>query len=157
MPTIDEILQDLAEKNYEHANDLKSAYDASGLRKERDDYRSQAEAAMKEASELRGAVLQSTWQKVGAAGNPQLIQLPPDLDIRDEAAVREFAQQGGFAKAEPQVPVQEQQTYQRIAQAATDATPPTAPDAKQALRGATSEDDFWAKADQAGLTSNSAR
>jgi hypothetical protein len=96
MSKFDELLQEMLDAGVQEdfVDRLRQASDGSPLRKERDE-------AVKEAGRLRGFATKSAFSKVGIKVSPEVLSLPKDLDVTDEALVREWAEKHGIVEPEP--------------------------------------------------------
>lgn len=97
----DDWLNDLAERGLD-AEDVETGRQlmaASPIRKERDEWKSKAEA-------FRTAALRSTFRDVGIKFSPDVLRIPDDLEP-DADKVREWAVRGGLIEAPAPSPEQQ--------------------------------------------------
>lgn len=150
------ILEELREAGVQssYVDELEKMLSASPIRKERDEFKQKAEAALADVQRFRTAALGATFKEARIKGSPDAYNIPADLDVLDVDAVQAWAVSAGVADPpEPVVTPEQQQQYQQLEQGAAGAAPAGSPQtaARDQILGASSEAEFWALASGAGL------
>lgn len=78
--------------------ELRAAWDASPLRRERDEIKAQAEATLERANTYRSRLLAHEFSALGIKAKPDALKIPDDLDL-DSDKVREWAVNSGLIDA----------------------------------------------------------
>lgn len=117
-----ETLKNDYEVDQDVVDEISSLWDASPIRKERDDYKKRAETAEEKAGKYATAAVKSVLKDKGVTINPSLLRFPDDLDLTDEAAVEKFLVDAGLAEAKSEADVAEQQAHENIDRAVTGAS-----------------------------------
>lgn len=132
---------------------FKEATSASPLRAELKAKDAELAAAVERLAKAENGVLSSTFNALGIKAKPTAFNLPADIDRTDREAVAAWAvDQGLIDPPQPKVGDDVLDAQDRIAAAATGATPSALSDAQQRVLAAGTEAEFWAEAQAAGLT-----
>lgn len=137
-----------------YIDELEKMLSASPIRKERDEFKQKAEAALADVQRFRTAALGATFKEANIKGKPDAYNIPADLDVLDVDAVKTWAIEAGVADPPPPaVTPEQQQQLEQLAEAASGSAPaPSGSDAaRQEVLSATTEEEFWAKARAAGM------
>lgn len=103
-------------------------WSGSPLRKERNDALQKATALEERLAKAEAKTLESTFTNLGITVKPTALRLPDDLDVLDEAKVREWAVEQGLAEPPPpDTPDDEAAAHERVVAAGTGAAGGTKP------------------------------
>lgn len=131
---------------------FRAASDASPLRKELKDQKTQLEAAIQRAQKAEQVALATQFKELGIKAKPSAFNLPADLDVTDTDGLQAWAvDQGLIDPPAPKVSDGHLNALDRIADASNGASGTVDP--VDAVIGAQDEDEFWRQAEQAGVTS----
>lgn len=99
-------------------SELREAWEASPLRRERDEIRKQAEATLERANAYRSRLLAHEFTSLGIKAKPDHLKIPDDLDL-DTDKVREWAVGAGLLDAPESEPesTEELDAHDRISAA----------------------------------------
>lgn len=100
--------------------ELRAAWDASPLRRERDEAKTSAASALERAQRAEAKALASSFKDLGIKVSPTALRMPDDLDVTDDAALRTWAEGAGLV--EPPAPTTATQTEQAAHQQAANAS-----------------------------------
>jgi hypothetical protein len=141
---------------------LRNTVDTNGLRQDLKRTKAAAtetatenEQLMARLSRLEDSAWRSGLRDIGVGVNPSILTRPVDLDITDPEAMRKFALDNALIAGTPTGQnASDLRAHDRITSLTGAAeTPPSPNDEKKlAVINAQSEDEFWAKAEEAGLT-----
>lgn len=93
---MEELIDDLEAEGAEAlAGEFRAAWDASPVRKDRDEAVKRAEAALAEAKRYQQVVIGQRLKELGVKVNPSALRTPDDLDWADDAKVKEWATTAG--------------------------------------------------------------
>lgn len=150
----EDLLEEAAEAGVdpELIDRFRAASEASPLRKEVRDLRTQLESTIERAQKAEQAALSTHFKELGIKAKPSAFKLPDDLDVTDSEALQTWAvDQGLIDPPAPKVPGEHLDALDRIANASNGATGQVDP--ADAVIAADSAEEFWHQAEQAGLTS----
>ena len=162
MPTVDELLGRIQEgtATADDLDNLRKAYEASPLRKERDDAAAEAKRLADANAALRQTVMKTNFAAAGVTIDPSVLNLPSDLDVTDVEKVKGWAQGAGLVQAKPDTSQEELQAHDRLAGASSaSGGGGNGMGMKERILAETdpskglSEEEFWARAGSFGVTS----
>lgn len=139
--------------------ELRSAWEASPLRRERDELKAQAQAAIEDAKRYKSVVATQRLKDLGVTIKPDALRYPDDLDWVDEDKVRSWFQESGIVPPPPppgdNISDEERAAHDRIEQSRTGATAPNLKeDLNAQIAAATSPEEVMALLSKAGVPSS---
>lgn len=157
-PKFEDLIAEMEEAGVDSAfiERAREAFDASPLRQELKTTKAEVAAAIERAQKAETGLLSSTFKELGITAKPTAFALPADLDRTDRDAVQAWAvDQGLIAPPAPNADSQTLDAYDRIAAASNGAAAAGAAGdpAAALLNPNLTEEEFWAQAEAAGLTS----
>lgn len=122
-----DLLEELAEQGMdpETIERIRAWNDGSPIRKENKSVSRRNQDLETENATLRKSVMAQTFAKVGIPMDPSVLQLPADLAIHDEEAVRAWAQGAKLIPTEPTADPGELESHDRTAAMANGSPPPS--------------------------------
>lgn len=116
-----DLLDELAEMGLdaEIIDRIKNWNDASPLRRAAKSHEKRAETAEQELSKYRSMVIKTAFKEAGIGINPDLLQLPSDLDFTDSAAVTKWATDNGLKSTGPSVDQEELESHEAMTELAS--------------------------------------
>lgn len=154
MSTFEELLAEAEEVGVPEdlLDRFKAAAEASPLRKELKDTKAQLQTHIDRAQKAEAVALATQFEKLGIRGKPQSYRLPDDVDVTDEEALRVWAVDNGVLDPpKPDVSDGHLDALDRVA-AASDGATTGRIDPSDAVMQAESEEEFYRRAAEAGLT-----
>lgn len=135
------------------AGELRTAWDASPLRRSNEEFKAQAEAALAEAKRYQQVVAGQRFKEFGIKVRPEHLRTPDDLDWADESKVKEWATSAGLIEVpDPNATTPEVDGHARVVDAALGAAANAGrPDMHEALANAKSEAEVMALLRGAGV------
>ena len=159
----EELLEDMrqAEIDESFVAELEGAWSASPLRRERDEAKSAAQAALERAQKAEQVALEARFADLGIKAAPSAFRLPDDFDVTDPAKVRAWAESVNLIEAasnDDQTTAEERKAHEQAAAAGIGAAPPPTGAGAQIenvlaqLDPNLPEKEFWARAQALGVT-----
>lgn len=151
--TFEELLDEAADAGVDPdlIDRFRAASEASPLRKEVKELRTQVEQATARAQKAESAALSQHFKELGIKAKPSAFKLPDDLDVTDTEALQTWAvDQGLIDPPEPKVSAEHLDALDRVAEASAGSTGRVDP--TDAVIAAENPEEFWQQAEQAGLT-----
>lgn len=131
MPTTRKFEDIVAEYEAEglDTTELRAAWDASPLRRERDEAKTAAQSAQERAQRAEAKALASSFKDLGIKVSPTALRMPEDLDVTDDAALRTWAEGAGLVDppAATSATQSEQTAHQQAANASQGVSTTEAP------------------------------